>query len=129
MAGHSQFKNIMHKKGRADAARSKLFERMAQCVPDPREPSMVEHDQQTMLAQRTHTLVRYILNAWRAVGVLASGEARGPSTGSVRIFSPPSCSRMVEWPIQVTLLPLRSMLLQTFARSMPDSTRQVSRRR
>ena len=25
MAGHSKFKNIMHKKGRADAARSKLF--------------------------------------------------------------------------------------------------------
>ena len=25
MAGHSQFKNIMHRKGRQDAARSKLF--------------------------------------------------------------------------------------------------------
>ena len=29
MAGHSQFKNIMHKKGRADAARSKLFGKLA----------------------------------------------------------------------------------------------------
>jgi hypothetical protein len=34
------------------AGRSKLFERMAGCIPDPREPAMVEHDQQTMLAQR-----------------------------------------------------------------------------
>src|SRR3974390_1515322 len=29
MAGHSQFKNIMHKKGRADKARSKLFSNLA----------------------------------------------------------------------------------------------------
>lgn len=29
MAGHSKFKNIMHKKGRADAARSKLFSRLS----------------------------------------------------------------------------------------------------
>jgi YebC/PmpR family DNA-binding regulatory protein len=43
MAGHSQFKNIMHKKGRADAARSKLFSKLAREVtvaakmglPDP----------------------------------------------------------------------------------------------
>ena len=34
------------------ACRSRLFERMAGCIPDPREPAMVEHDQQTMLAQR-----------------------------------------------------------------------------
>ncbi len=43
MAGHSQFKNIMHKKGRADAARSKLFSKLAREItvaaklglPDP----------------------------------------------------------------------------------------------
>ena len=29
MAGHSKFKNIMHRKGRADAARSKLFSRLS----------------------------------------------------------------------------------------------------
>ena len=34
------------------AGRSKLFERMAGCVPDPREAAMIEHVQQTMLAQR-----------------------------------------------------------------------------
>jgi len=43
MAGHSQFKNIMHKKGRADKARSKMFGKLAREItvaaklgmPDP----------------------------------------------------------------------------------------------
>ncbi|MBL8588365.1 MAG: YebC/PmpR family DNA-binding transcriptional regulator [Methylobacteriaceae bacterium] len=43
MAGHSQFKNIMHKKGKQDAIRSKLFSKLAreitvaakQGLPDP----------------------------------------------------------------------------------------------
>ena len=43
MAGHSQFKNIMHRKGRADKARSKLFGKLAREItvaakfglPDP----------------------------------------------------------------------------------------------
>ena len=43
MAGHSQFKNIMHKKGKMDAAKSKLFGKLAREItvaaklglPDP----------------------------------------------------------------------------------------------
>ena len=43
MAGHSQFKNIMHRKGRQDAAKSKLFSKLAREItvaaklgmPDP----------------------------------------------------------------------------------------------
>jgi YebC/PmpR family DNA-binding regulatory protein len=43
MAGHSKFKNIMHRKGRADAVRSKLFSKLSreitvaakQGLPDP----------------------------------------------------------------------------------------------
>ncbi len=43
MAGHSQFKNIMHRKGRQDAARSKLFSKLSREItvavkeggPDP----------------------------------------------------------------------------------------------
>jgi hypothetical protein len=34
------------------AGRLKLFERMTTAVPDPREPSMIEHDQKTLLAQQ-----------------------------------------------------------------------------
>ena len=29
MAGHSKFKNIMHRKGRADSVRSKLFSKLS----------------------------------------------------------------------------------------------------
>ncbi len=43
MAGHSQFKNIMHRKGRQDAVKSKLFSKLAREItvsaklgmPDP----------------------------------------------------------------------------------------------
>src|SRR3974390_2421226 len=43
MAGHSQYKNIMHRKGRQDAAKSKLFGKLAREItvsaklglPDP----------------------------------------------------------------------------------------------
>ena len=43
MAGHSQFKNIMHRKGRQDAMRSKMFSKLAREItvaakaglPDP----------------------------------------------------------------------------------------------
>ena len=34
------------------AGKSKLFERMAAAVPDPRDPELIEHEQQTMFAQR-----------------------------------------------------------------------------
>ncbi len=37
---------------REAAGRLDLFDRMARAIPDPREPSMIEHEQQTMLAQR-----------------------------------------------------------------------------
>ena len=43
MAGHSKFKNIMHRKGRQDAARSKMFSKLSKEItvaakmgdPDP----------------------------------------------------------------------------------------------
>lgn len=34
------------------AVKSKLFQRMAAVVPDPRDPELIEHEQQTMFAQR-----------------------------------------------------------------------------
>ncbi len=45
MAGHSQFKNIMHRKGRQDAQKSKLFGKLAREItvaaklgtPDPND--------------------------------------------------------------------------------------------
>lgn len=34
------------------AGKSKLFDRMAEAVPDPRNPELIEHEQKTMFAQR-----------------------------------------------------------------------------
>ncbi len=34
MAGHSKFKNIMHRKGRADSARSKLFSKLSREITE-----------------------------------------------------------------------------------------------
>ena len=34
------------------ASRFRLFQRMSAAVPDPRDPDLIEHDQQTLLAQR-----------------------------------------------------------------------------
>ncbi|MEN2494972.1 MAG: putative transcriptional regulatory protein [Hyphomicrobiaceae bacterium hypho_1] len=48
MAGHSQFKNIMHRKGRQDAARSKLFSKLSREITvaakmGSSDPSMNSH--------------------------------------------------------------------------------------
>jgi YebC/PmpR family DNA-binding regulatory protein len=61
MAGHSQFKNIMHKKGRQDAIRSKLFSKLAREItvaakmglPDP---SMNARLRAAMLAARAENM-------------------------------------------------------------------------
>jgi YebC/PmpR family DNA-binding regulatory protein len=78
MAGHSQFKNIMHKKGRADAARSKLFSKLAREVtvaaklglPDP------EHNPRlraAILAARAENMPKD--NIERAIKKALGGDA------------------------------------------------------
>jgi YebC/PmpR family DNA-binding regulatory protein len=63
MAGHSQFKNIMHRKGRQDAAKSKLFGKLAREItvaaklglPDP---AMNPRLRAAMLAARAENMPR-----------------------------------------------------------------------
>src|SRR5215204_2857341 len=63
MAGHSQFKNIMHRKGRQDAMRSKLFSKLAREItvsaklglPDP---NMNPRLRAAMLAARAENMPR-----------------------------------------------------------------------
>src|SRR5258708_37418341 len=40
MAGHSKFKNIMHRKGRADSARSKLFSKLSREITVAAKPGL-----------------------------------------------------------------------------------------
>jgi YebC/PmpR family DNA-binding regulatory protein len=77
MAGHSQFKNIMHKKGRADKARSKLFSKLAREItvaaklgmPDPAfNPRL----RAAMLAARAENMPKD--NIERAVKKASGGE-------------------------------------------------------
>ena len=44
MAGHSQFKNIMHRKGRQDAVRSKLFSKLAREITVAAKAGMPDPD-------------------------------------------------------------------------------------
>jgi len=77
MAGHSQFKNIMHRKGRQDAARSKLFGKLAREItvsakmglPDP---AMNPRLRAAIIAARAENMPKD--NIERAIKKAAGGE-------------------------------------------------------
>ena len=78
MAGHSQFKNIMHRKGRQDAARSKLFSKLAREItvsaklglPDP---AMNPRLRAAVLAARAENMPKD--NIERAIKKALGGDA------------------------------------------------------
>src|SRR5438309_4731657 len=78
MAGHSQFKNIMYRKGRQDAVRSKLFSKLAREItvaaktglPDP---NMNPRLRAAMLAARAENMPKD--NIERAIRKAQGGEA------------------------------------------------------
>src|ERR671938_1019849 len=78
MAGHSQFKNIMHRKGRQDAARSKLFGKLAReitvaakmGIPDP---NMNPRLRAAILAARAESMPKD--NIDRAIKKATGGDA------------------------------------------------------
>ena len=77
MAGHSQFKNIMHKKGKQDAVRSKVFSKLAREItvaakmglPDP---DMNPRLRAAMLAARAENMPKD--NIERAIKKASGGE-------------------------------------------------------
>jgi len=78
MAGHSQFKNIMHRKGRQDAVRSKLFSKLAREItvaakmglPDP---AMNPRLRAAVLAARAENMPKD--NIERAIKKASGGDA------------------------------------------------------
>src|SRR6266540_2520327 len=78
MAGHSQFKNIMHRKGRQDAVRSKLFSKLAREItvaaklglPDP---NMNPRLRAAILAARAENMPKD--NIERAIKKASGGDA------------------------------------------------------
>lgn len=77
MAGHSQFKNIMHRKGRVDAVRSKVFSKLAREItvaakmgmPDP---NMNPRLRSAILAARAENMPKD--NIQRAINKAVGGE-------------------------------------------------------
>jgi len=77
MAGHSQFKNIMHRKGRQDAAKSKLFGKLAREItvsaklglPDP---TMNARLRAAIIAARAENMPKD--NIERAIKKASGGE-------------------------------------------------------
>jgi YebC/PmpR family DNA-binding regulatory protein len=78
MAGHSQFKNIMHRKGRQDAAKSKLFGKLAREItvsaksglPDP---AMNPRLRAAVIAARAENMPKDKID--RAIKKASGGEA------------------------------------------------------
>jgi YebC/PmpR family DNA-binding regulatory protein len=78
MAGHSQFKNIMHRKGRQDAAKSKLFGKLAREItvsaklgtPDP---AMNPRLRAAIIAARAENMTKDTIE--RAIKKAMGGDA------------------------------------------------------
>jgi YebC/PmpR family DNA-binding regulatory protein len=78
MAGHSAFKNIMHKKGRADAARAKAFSKLGREITVAAKMGMADPDMNARLrlaiqAARAENMPKD--NIERAIKKAAGGDA------------------------------------------------------
>ncbi|HTZ03494.1 MAG TPA: YebC/PmpR family DNA-binding transcriptional regulator [Xanthobacteraceae bacterium] len=99
MAGHSQFKNIMHRKGRQDAQKSKLFGKLAReitvaaklGVPDP---DMNPRLRAAMIAARAENMPKD--NIERAVKKAAGGDGENYEAIRYEGYGPGGVAVIVE---------------------------------
>ncbi|AWB19878.1 YebC/PmpR family DNA-binding transcriptional regulator [Methylobacterium currus] len=99
MAGHSQFKNIMHRKGRVDAVRSKVFSKLAREItvaaklgtPDP---SMNPRLRAAILAARAENMPKD--NIERAIKKAAGGDAENYEEIRYEGYGPGGAALIVE---------------------------------
>jgi YebC/PmpR family DNA-binding regulatory protein len=99
MAGHSQFKNIMHKKGRQDAIRSKLFSKLAREItvaaklglPDP---TMNARLRAAILAARAENMPKD--NIERAIKKAAGAEGENYDEVRYEGYAPGGVAVIVE---------------------------------
>jgi YebC/PmpR family DNA-binding regulatory protein len=99
MAGHSQFKNIMHKKGRADAARAKLFGKLAREItvsaklglPDP---AMNPRLRAAVLAARAENMPKD--NIERAIKKATGGDSENYEEIRYEGYAPGGIAVIVE---------------------------------
>ena len=99
MAGHSQFKNIMHRKGRQDAVRSKLFSKLAREItvsaklglPDP---AMNPRLRAAVLAARAENMPKD--NIERAIKKAQGGDAESYDDIRYEGYGPGGVALIVE---------------------------------
>jgi YebC/PmpR family DNA-binding regulatory protein len=99
MAGHSQFKNIMHKKGKQDAIRSKLFSKLAREItvaaklglPDP---SMNARLRAAVIAARVENMPKD--NIERAIKKAAGADAESYDEVRYEGYAPGGVAVIVE---------------------------------
>jgi YebC/PmpR family DNA-binding regulatory protein len=99
MAGHSQFKNIMHKKGRADKARSKLFSKLAREITTAAklgmpDPAMNPRLRAAVLAARAENMPKD--NIERAIKKSQAGEAENYEDMRYEGYGPGGVAVIVE---------------------------------
>ena len=99
MAGHSQFKNIMHKKGKQDAVRSKLFSKLAREItvaarmglPDP---SMNPRLRAAVLAARAENMPKD--NIERAIKKASGNEGENYDEVRYEGYAPGGVALIIE---------------------------------
>ena len=99
MAGHSQFKNIMHRKGRVDAQRSKIFGKLAREItvaaklglPDP---DMNPRLRAAVLAARAENMPKD--NIQRAIAKASGGDAESYEEIRYEGYGPGGAALIVE---------------------------------
>jgi YebC/PmpR family DNA-binding regulatory protein len=99
MAGHSQFKNIMHKKGKQDAVRSKLFSKLAREItvaarmglPDP---AMNPRLRAAVLAARAENMPKD--NIERAIKKASGGEGENYDEVRYEGYAPGGVALIIE---------------------------------
>src|SRR3974390_1546128 len=99
MAGHSQFKNIMHRKGRQDAVRSKLFSKLAREITvsaklGVADPSMNARLRAAILAARAENMPKD--NIERAIRKSQGGESENYDQIRYEGYAPGGVAVIVE---------------------------------
>ena len=99
MAGHSQFKNIMHRKGKQDAVRSKLFAKLAREITTAAksgtpDPTMNARLRLAVQAARAENMPKD--NIERAIKKAAGGEAEAFETVRYEGYGPGGVAIIVE---------------------------------
>src|SRR5690242_13565409 len=99
MAGHSQFKNIMHRKGRQDAAKSKMFSKLAREItvaaklgtPDP---DMNPRLRLAVLAAKAQSMPKD--NIQRAINKASGGDTENYEEVRYEGYGPGGVALIVE---------------------------------